>query len=250
MNHQAFARALEFSQDTLERVRWNLVTEFKHDPIAMLLAAYRVPRRFHHTIDHPTQMIIQANELDYFEDLLDDTMFDALIWSIWFHDCVYNVMVRDNELQSAKMFKAIFTALNMDPVLVEDIFETIEMTAAATPESLELVRKDKIGAILHDLNYGIIGSDEHSYGRYAHNIASEWIPAVGVDAFLKGRLKFLDGLRRNINGLFFTEQMIRFTDQAASNIDREIQMHRDYVNKFGTEDPDLVPLTGRISSSL
>jgi predicted metal-dependent HD superfamily phosphohydrolase len=89
-----------------------------------LLAHYAEPGRHYHTIDHVNHCLDQARLVT---DLLPDS--SALNLAIWFHDCVYDPMARDNEARSAALFRE-FAAPVMSPPMVDDVERLVLVTQA------------------------------------------------------------------------------------------------------------------------
>ncbi len=64
-------------------------------------ALYREPHRRYHTAAHIEHCLRQ---FDLAADRMDEP--DAVEMALWFHDAIYDIPVRDNELRSAALFTA------------------------------------------------------------------------------------------------------------------------------------------------
>ena len=90
----------------------------------VLLDRYAEPGRHYHTINHVNHCLGQARLVT---GLLPDA--GALNLAIWFHDCVYDPMARDNEAMSAKLFRELAAPVMASP-LVDDVERLVLVTQA------------------------------------------------------------------------------------------------------------------------
>ena len=67
-----------------------------------LVALYGEPHRCYHTGAHIEHCLRQ---LDIAADRMDEP--DAVEMALWFHDAIYEISAKDNELRSAKLFAAL-----------------------------------------------------------------------------------------------------------------------------------------------
>lgn len=89
-----------------------------------LLDRYAEPGRHYHTINHVNHCLGQARLM---AGLLPDVA--ALNLAIWFHDCVYDPMGRDNEARSAELFRELAAPVMASP-LVDDVERLVLVTRA------------------------------------------------------------------------------------------------------------------------
>jgi predicted metal-dependent HD superfamily phosphohydrolase len=90
----------------------------------VLLDRYTEPGRHYHNLDHVRHCLGQARLV---RDLLPDT--SALNLAIWFHDCVYDPLARDNEARSAALFRELASPLLPSPI-EDDVARLVLVTQA------------------------------------------------------------------------------------------------------------------------
>ena len=176
-----------------------------------LLDHYAEPGRHYHTIDHVNHCLGQARLVT---ELVPDV--SALNLAIWFHDCVYDPMARDNEARSAELFRKLAAPV-MRPPLVADV------------ERLVLVTQAGQGPRQADESY-MVDIDLSSFGL-------PWEPFLADSRAVRAeRPDLTDGQyavqqSRFLNGLLERESVFstgffraRYEDVARSNIGRYLEV--------------------------
>lgn len=142
-----------------------------------------------------------------------------------FHDAVCNPQTRGNlnELASAQLMVSALEALMVPPDVIGTAAEIVMSTAeywndgfAPTP-TMRVVR---------DSDLWILGSAPERYAIYAEAVEREFVPVVGTDLYLDGRLDFLRGVKRRSEekGIYATSAGRRqFEKPALDNLVSEIK---------------------------
>ncbi|MBV7531267.1 hypothetical protein [Chitinophaga sp. sic0106] len=130
---------------------------------AQLVAAYSENGRHYYTLTHIRNMISSAY---LHEALIRDK--DAMLFTIFFHDVVYDASAKDNEEKSAAAAVEFLHKINFwgDEIAAVSalIMATKTHTAGDHPDM----------GILLDLDLEILGADDATYKTYAQQIRQEY----------------------------------------------------------------------------
>ncbi|MFY0672783.1 MAG: hypothetical protein JXQ87_05240 [Bacteroidia bacterium] len=141
--------------------------------------AHSAKNRHYHNLKHLAYMLNLALE---FKDKLQD--FDAVLFSIFYHDFVYNVKRQDNEQKSAEVARDRLFQLNVP----KDKIKTCQNQIAAT-KAHELSAHDDTNYLL-DIDLAILGDSEENYKGYVSKVRKEY--SIYPDFMYKmGRKKVL-----------------------------------------------------------
>jgi predicted metal-dependent HD superfamily phosphohydrolase len=159
-----------------------------------LVEAYATPPRAYHTLEHILDVAQHFSRLSWHQPR---DVFGAVL----FHDAVYDVSRRDNEQLSADLARGQGES--------ERTAQLILLTAHhASPP-------DADAAQFLDCDMAILCAEPAAFARYSQQIALEYVPVVGEEAYRAGRRRFLEGLLARPR-IFFTA---RFDEaRARSNI--------------------------------
>lgn len=134
-----------------------------------LLAAYTEPQRQYHNLQHLQECLV------LFECYGPITHAPAEVEiALWFHDAIYDVNARDNELQSARWAETALRAHAVAPARIAIISELI----IATRHSVMPIGVDQ--GVLVDIDLAILGASGPRFAEYEHQIRAEysWVPEV------------------------------------------------------------------------
>lgn len=176
----------------------------------VLLDRYAEPGRHYHTLDHVRHCLEQARLVN---GLLPD--LSALKLAIWFHDCVYDPLARDNEARSAALFRELAT-----PVMTPSIEDDVERLVLVTQAGQVPQREDE--GYMVDIDLSSFGlpwepflADSLAVRAERRHLTDEQY-AVQQSRFLNGLLQrdavFTTGLFRE-----------RYEEVARSNISRYLE---------------------------
>lgn len=174
--------------------------------------SYNSPKRYYHNLHHLKHMF---EIITPFKQLLKDS--DAVYFSIWFHDIIYNSSKKNNEEQSATKASEILIKLNV-PV---ELITKVEQMILATKSHMSIKSGDFDTNILLDADLAILGSDKESYIAYSKAIRKEYGQYPDL-LFNPGRKKVLQKFLQS-EYIFKTEEMKKQSEvQARTNLSFEL----------------------------
>ncbi len=177
---------------------------------AELEQQYTRQNRHYHTLGHLAYMLRHAQDC---KDLIYD--FDTLLFSIFYHDIIYNPLRRDNEEKSAFIAEARMKQLKVPGGRIECCQKQI----LATQNHLE--NEDKDTAYLLDFDLAILGEAPDIYRDYTKNIRKEYrfVPPILYRNRRKKVLRHFLEMRH----IFKTERFRKiFEKQARINLAAEL----------------------------
>ncbi|GAA3582111.1 hypothetical protein GCM10022395_33110 [Snuella lapsa] len=171
---------------------------------------YSGKNRHYHNLNHLEFMMKLAFE--YKSELVD---IDTLLFSVFYHDIVYNSKRSDNELKSAEIAKVRLKRLGLPSDRITKCHEQI----LATKEHGNDTESDT--NFLVDFDLAILGDEHENYLDYTKKIRKEY--SVYPDFFYnKGRKKVLRHFLE-MDRIFKTNEFkMNFEEQARKNIRTEL----------------------------
>jgi predicted metal-dependent HD superfamily phosphohydrolase len=171
-----------------------------------IVAAYGEPQRHYHTLDHIAAVVADFLPL---RDRFDDP--DAALLALFFHDIVYDPARSDNEERSADALAAVLTGRIADLACVHIL--ATKTHEAGTPDA----------ALVVDIDMAILAAPWPDYLRYAKNVAREYLPVYGAEAYAAGRCEmFLKPVQER--RIFVTEIFAPHEVAAQRNIRDELAL--------------------------
>jgi predicted metal-dependent HD superfamily phosphohydrolase len=131
--------------------------------LAEIRSNYSRPGRYYHTLAHLDNLLA---ELLPIKDKIDD--WQTLVFSIAYHDIVYNSRKQDNEEKSAALAYERMTRLDLPVAAKEKCSNQIKATKG------HQVSSDGDTNYFTDADLAILGSDHESYQAYAKQIRKEY----------------------------------------------------------------------------
>jgi predicted metal-dependent HD superfamily phosphohydrolase len=171
-----------------------------------IVTAYGEPHRHYHTLDHIAAVVTDFVPLkDRFEDA------DAALLALFFHDIVYDPARSDNEERSADVLRDLLTGATAE--LACDHILATKKHEANTPDA----------ALVVDIDMAILAAPWPDYLLYAENVAREYLPVWGADAYAKGRCEiFLRPVQDR--RIFLTETFAGREADAQRNVRDELDL--------------------------
>ena len=172
---------------------------------------YSLKKRFYHNLKHLEHMLL---ELEFIKDKAVD--LDSILFSVYYHDIIYDASKSNNEEESAKF---------LEKVLIKTSFENIESCKKQIIATKKHEKSDDIDVnILLDIDMAILGQSWDIYEAYCQKIRKEY--SIYPDfLYKKGRKKALKSFLEQ-NRIFKTDF---FHDKYESitryNIFREIEIY-------------------------
>jgi len=184
----------------------------KEEVFQVIQEWYSEKDRLYHNFSHVKALL---KLFESFENKTQDP--NAVKFSIWFHDVIYDSKRNDNEAESAKLASEMLYKLNVKA-------ETIELV-----KDLILATKDHSGRnpsydakLFLDMDLAILGMSEEIYKEYSQAIRQEYF-WVSESMYRRGRKKVLKSFIER-ERIYFTDEMkARYEAQARKNINSEIE---------------------------
>ena len=156
------------------------------DKIWLRLAdSYQQPHRHYHSLQHLQEMAQHWARVAADPGWKDPRS----TWlALLFHDVVYDPMASpgQNEAQSAALLATLLPHTEVAQRL-------IQLTATHGTAAAETLDGD--AALFLDCDLAILGAEPERFAEYERQIAAEYVPFVGAEAFQLGRAAFLQKLR-------------------------------------------------------
>ncbi len=172
--------------------------------------AYSGKKRHYHNLTHLEQLWQQLLPLK-----AEITDWDTLLFSLFYHDIVYNVRHQDNEEKSAELAKQRLQALSYPPTKTDKCVAQILATKS------HALSPDLDTNLFTDADLAILGQDWPTYHRYTQQVRREY--SIYPDLLYKpGRKKVLQHFL-NMERIFKTAHFFDLYEKVArANLSREI----------------------------
>lgn len=172
---------------------------------------YREIHRHYHTIEHLEHLYLQL--MDVREEIGD---WEALLFSLFYHDVIFQPMAKDNEEQSASLAQLRLHELGFPEGRIKHCVGQIIATKKHRPSP------DPDTNYFTDADLSILGSDWDDYVPYMHRIQEEYAeyPKEEYQAGRKKALLELCGMERLYKTDYFYE---KFEKTARENMARELE---------------------------
>lgn len=187
----------------------------KDNAFAMLEGRYSEKSRFYHNLSHVKALL---NLLATLDDKIQHQ--NAIRFSTWFHDVVYDTKRNDNEEESARLTSEMLGKLQVSMETIEFVMDLILATKSHSGKNLSADAQ-----LFLDADLSILGMHAETYQRYSQAIRAEysWVPEP---VYRSSRRKLLESFLAR-ESIYFTDEMKeRFEEQARKNIHGEIQSLR------------------------
>ena len=195
-------------------LRWQLLLQdnFAHLDTAQiqqawlrLLLHYQEAHRYYHDLSH---IEVSFTWFDRVQEQFDNPLAVAL--AIWFHDIIYDVRRRDNEVNSGYYAITALTNFAVPPQLVQQVYELILLTqhpskprhvfkglsgSLLTNTNNDVLSSINDQALFLDIDLTILGQHSAIYANYEKAIRAEyqhvplWLYKLGRKRLLKQFLR-------------------------------------------------------------
>lgn len=177
-----------------------------------LYAAYSEKHRFYHSVKHIEAMLMHYEEV---KDLAERPA--ELELAIWFHDAIYKVFSKSNELDSAEWAKK-FSLSNSHNLECAERLHGLIMATLHDGEP-----QDKDQKLIVDIDLTILGASREVYDEFERNVRKEY-KMVPSFIYRKKRKELLNSFlnRASIYSLDYFKD--KYENNARHNINRAIEM--------------------------
>lgn len=174
--------------------------------------SYSQKSRQYHNLIHLENMIRELGEVK--DEIID---YDALLFSVFYHDIIYKATSKDNEEKSAEIAKKRLEKINISNEKIVKIYNQILATKSHKRSD------DSDTNFLLDIDLAILGKDWNVYENYVHQIRKEY--SIYPDfLYNPGRKKVLTHFLE-FDAIFKTDYFKeKYEKMARENIQREILM--------------------------
>lgn len=172
---------------------------------------YNNKKRYYHNLTHLNNLLSQALEIK--KEINDYNIF---LFTLFYHDIVYNILKNDNEEKSALLAEKVLLELNIS----KDKISKCKFQIIATKQHSKT--NDNDTDLFLDLDLSILGQDWDIYHNYTKQIRKEYSIYPDI-LYFNGRKKVLEHFltMENIfkSNLFYN----KFEKQARINIKKELE---------------------------
>lgn len=178
---------------------------------AEIEAAHSAAKRHYHTLGHLENLL---NQLEPLKDEIQN--LDVVLFTLYYHDIVYNPLKDNNEEKSAELAEARLRSLGLPAALVQRCKQQILATKK------HLADADQDTNYFTDADLSILGQDWPAYSAYAEGVRKEY--SIYPDLVYKpGRKKVLQHFLQ-MDRIFKTDHFYDKLESAAKrNLQQELE---------------------------
>ena len=173
-----------------------------------LITAWNEPQRKYHTEQHLCECLALFEE---FQHLAANPHEVEL--AIWFHDAVYDVKGKDNELKSAEWARSALEEAGVSKEKSQRVYDLIMATEHSAMDTLDTSDK----RLLVDIDLAILGSSPKRFAEYNRQVRAEYSYVPGF-LYRRKRKQILQSFLKR-NPIYQTPDLkLRFELQAKRNV--------------------------------
>lgn len=186
-------------------------TSTKEELWEEIVENYSDKKRHYHNLSHLENLIQQLTD---HQGIISD--WDVILFAVFYHDIVYNVLKQDNEEKSAEFAVDRLKRLNIEQERID------KCKAAILATKGHHTSKDADINIFTDADLSILGADWETYQNYAKQVRQEY--SIYPDLIYNpGRKKVLRHFL-DMPTIFKTPEFSRDLEkQAKENLERELR---------------------------
>lgn len=203
--------------DKLKKQWYQLVSNYSSDQETIkelweeLKASYSETNRYYHNLDHLTFILEKAGA---FRKEIKD--YDTFLFSIFYHDIIYDINRQDNEYQSSIKAMESLKKLNVPEPMISKCMQQI----LATMDHAK--RDDPDLDLFTDVDLAVLGEEWKVYEAYKNKIRAEY-GAYPDDIYNSGRLVVLKRFL-NMEKIFKTPEFYQSHEKSArENLQKEME---------------------------
>ncbi len=200
----------------LQHIYYRLAEKYCRDPKlinqfwAEIENNYSDDARAYHTLVHLNHLLYHLNAVE-----LEIRDWDSILFSLFYHDMIYDVLKQDNEERSAGVAKDHLQRLGFPEVKMKHCISVIMATKS------HAMSTDKDTNFFTDADLSILGEQEATYNAYTLQIRQEYSNYPDL-AYREGRKKVITHFLA-MDFIFKTKYFYeKFEKQARSNLAREL----------------------------
>lgn len=172
---------------------------------------YSDKKRLYHNLSHLQNLLLELLEVKH---KIENQ--NTILFTLFYHDIIYNSLKSDNEEQSAELAEKRMKRINVPATIIENCKSQILATKNHRNNS------DSDTNFFTDADLSILGKNETIYQTYSKNVRSEYL-FYPTEIYNKGRIEVLEHLL-NLNRIYKTEYFYsKYEVRARLNISNEIK---------------------------
>lgn len=172
---------------------------------------YSDKKRYYHTLTHLDNL---QNQLCEVKDKI--TNWESILFTLYYHDIVYNALKSDNEEKSAELAELRMKQINVPTEIIENCKSQILATKTHQDNS------DIDTNLFIDADLSILGQDIETYKVYFQNVRQEYSIYPDI-IYNPGRKKILQHFLE-MDRIFKTDYFFaKFENQAKLNLHYELE---------------------------
>lgn len=174
---------------------------------------YSKKKRYYHNLTHLDNLYLQLSKV---KSEIND--WDTLLFSLFYHDAIYNASKRDNEEKSAELAKENLSLISYPIDKINTCCEQIMATKS------HAVSDNNDTNFFTDADLSILGQSWEDYAMYYQQVRKEY--AVYPDfLYNPGRKKVLQHFLK-MDRIFKTDYFFeKFEKQARKNLSQELEKY-------------------------
>lgn len=173
-----------------------------------LIAAWNEPQRKYHTEQHLRECLTLFEEFQHLAEHPHEVEL-----AIWFHDAIYDIKGKDNELKSAEWARSALASSGVSEEKCQRIYELIMATEHSAMDALDTADKQ----LLVDIDLAILGSSPARFAEYEQQVRAEYSYVPGF-IFRRKRRQVLGGFLKRNPIYQMPDLKLRFELQARRNL--------------------------------
>lgn len=216
-NWHALLKLIEEYLDSLSSFKMN--HNFKRSKFLayynIINSKYNESHRFYHNLDHIELMLDEYERYSYSENLMKDYDKICTLFSIWFHDIIYNPSKTNNEKESVNEFKKFLKYVGLNTLFLKDVSHCIMATQHINPPSAFLP------SLVCDLDLYKL-ADSKLNKRISNNVRKEF-SHLSDKEWLEGRKLFLEFMLKKDSIFSLFSFIDKFEILARNNMSKELE---------------------------
>ncbi len=203
------------STEDVKKSWTSIASKYSHDSGLItelwdeIVTAYTSPNRHYHNLHHISFMLQLFHQ--YEEKLIKK---GEVLFSIFYHDIIYDVKSRKNEENSVKYAALRLLKLGVSPTAINRISKMIVSTKHHEPTD------NMDNNYLLDFDLAILSAPEKEYKLYTDQIRNEYL-LYPKTMYRFGRKRLLKNLLRQ-SSIYATEDFQSRNQKALINLEREL----------------------------
>lgn len=173
---------------------------------------YADSNRYYHSLSHLENMY---QVLSLVKEQIEE--WDTILFSLFYHDLVYDVTNGDNEERSAEIAKRSLGLISFPEAKIDQCYAQIIAT------KVHAISDNHDTNLFTDSDLAILGGDWNVYSDYFQNVRKEY-SIYSDEVYIQGRINVLNHFLK-MESVFKTEYFIdKYEEKAIKNLSVELEL--------------------------